>query len=93
MKKHKVKDVILTGRNSWPTYGGHFRVTTTLGNIFWIKSGRQHRIDGPSLIGLEGQRMWCINGIRYYSNKTYQAAAKLLDEDMCAIILKYGDVG
>ena len=37
--------------------------------------------------------MWCINGIRYYSNKTYQAAAKLLDEDMCAIILKYGDVG
>jgi hypothetical protein len=35
---------------------------------------------------------WSVNGKKFYHNKSFQKAANLSDEDMLAIVLKYGDV-
>jgi hypothetical protein len=35
---------------------------------------------------------WYINNERCFNNKSFQKAANLSDEDMIAIVLKYGNV-
>ena len=55
------------------------------------KAGNLHRTDGPAMIVMD-QNIWFLNGWPYSSNKQFQTAAKLSDEDMLALILKYGDV-
>jgi uncharacterized protein YfaQ (DUF2300 family) len=62
------------------------------GADMWINEQRQlHRQGGPAYI-LEEHKEWWINGTRYYNNKSFQKAANLSDEDMIAIVLKYGNV-
>jgi hypothetical protein len=60
----------------------------------WYKNGNFHRTDGPARTWHENIHMheWFIDDIRYRDNKSFQRAAKLSDEDMNFIILKYGDV-
>ena len=63
-----------------------------IGTQNWYKYGKIHREDGPAVIFTDNTKWWYINGKPYYNNKSYQEAAKLSDEDMNFVILKYGDV-
>ena len=64
------------------------------GNKFWYNSANQlHREnDLPAVEEVNGTKFWYVNGARCYSNKQFQAAAGLTDEEMCILILTYGDV-
>jgi hypothetical protein len=63
------------------------------GNKHWYNNQKHfHREDGPAVISSRGGISWYIDGSRYYNNKTFQLAANLSDEDMLAMILKYGNV-
>ncbi len=60
---------------------------------FWLKDGKYHRLDGPSLIYLDDNEiLWYVNGDRITSNIMYQEATGLSNEDMAFVILKYGNV-
>jgi hypothetical protein len=58
---------------------------------FWF-NGKIHRIDGPAAIWADGYQEWHVNDRRYFDNKTFQETAGISDEDMTAIVLKYGNV-
>jgi hypothetical protein len=62
------------------------------GNQHWLNSKCWHHTNGPAYIHHDGRQLWYINGKIYYDNKSFQKAAKLSDEDMTAIVLKYGNV-
>jgi hypothetical protein len=51
-----------------------------------------YRTDGPAVIWSDGYQSWWINDERYLNNKSFQKAAGISDEDMIAMVLKYGDV-
>jgi hypothetical protein len=61
-------------------------------HYFHNENGKMHREDGPAYIHWGGVQAWYINGERYRDTKSYQEAAKLSDEDMLMITLKYGNV-
>lgn len=61
------------------------------GSECWFKKGRVHRTNGPAVIEKDECR-WYINDIQYRNNQSYQGAAKLSDEDMLILVLKYGDI-
>jgi hypothetical protein len=64
-----------------------------IGNQRWYdENGQYHRTDGPAVILHNNVKRWYLNGHRYYDNKSFQLAADLSDEDMIAIVLKYGNV-
>jgi hypothetical protein len=57
----------------------------------WYRHGRRHRIDGPAYT--YGNRIaWYIDGNPIYTDKEFQHRAKLSDEDMSILVLKYGNV-
>jgi hypothetical protein len=58
---------------------------------FWF-NGKLHRTDGPAAIDINGYQEWYINDKRYFTNKSFQSAANITDEDMTAMVLKSGDV-
>jgi hypothetical protein len=62
------------------------------GNSYWYNKGVLHREDGPAVVWNNGEQEWRINGIPHYNNKSFQIAANLSDEDLIAIVLKYGNV-
>ena len=74
-----------------PDIAGYYCVTSPLNHSFWIKDGTFHRIDGPAIISLK-QNTWYLGGLLYSYNKEFQTAAKLSDEDMAIMILKYGNI-
>jgi hypothetical protein len=55
-------------------------------------NGKLYRTDGPAVIYEDGFQMWFINDKSYCDNKSFQKAADISDEDMIAMVLKYGDV-
>jgi hypothetical protein len=62
------------------------------GTRYWYKNNKLHRTDGPAVSRIDGIQYWFINDERCINGKSFQKAAKLTDEDMLAIVLKYGDV-
>lgn len=32
------------------------------GNVYWLRNGDYHRVDGPAVIYRDGSEQWCING-------------------------------
>ncbi len=73
-------------------FSGHFHVVDgPAGQEYWISNGRYHRTDGPAIIEY-GVMSWFVNDIFYSSNKRFQKAAKLTDEEMLIMVLKYGNV-
>ena len=44
------------------------------------------------VIDARGSKEWYVNGKRYITSKSFQEAAHISDEDMTAMILKYGNV-
>lgn len=71
---------------------GEYRVTYSSGNVRYFKNRKKHRIDGPAVMFRDGDQMWFVNGYHAGSNKEFQEAAGISDEDMFMLILKYGDV-
>jgi hypothetical protein len=68
-------------------------VTDGQGTKRWFNKNRKlHREDGPAVIYSDGYKSWWINDIRYRDNQSFKKAANITDEDMTAIILKYGNV-
>ena len=67
-------------------------VLYTDGEQVWYFNGRLHRTDGPAYIGSDGTQELYINGRLCIDNKSYQKAAKLTDEEMLMIKIKYGNV-
>ena len=62
------------------------------GSQCWLINDQYHRLDGPAIEDADGMKMWYITDNRYSSNKEYQEAAGLSDEDMAILVLKYGNV-
>jgi hypothetical protein len=62
------------------------------GSQEWYINGKRHRVDGPAYTGINGYQEWWINNKLYFDNKSFQQATNLSDEDMLAMILKYGNV-
>jgi hypothetical protein len=62
------------------------------GAQLWYINGDLHRKDGPAYISASGYKEWYVSDIQYFDNKSFQQAAKLTDEDMLMIKIKYGDV-
>ncbi len=90
-QKHKVK--YITGYDGfWPLCGGTFCISTGRSSTLWIKNGKYHRIDGPASIFHNNHMSWWIRGVRRRTNKEFQEAAGISDEDMTIIIMKYGNV-
>lgn len=50
-----------------------------------------HRTDGPAITYANGDILWVLNGIRYYDIEEFQRDAKLTDEEVSILILKYGE--
>ncbi len=67
-------------------------VTWYDGDVVYYFRKNYHRLDGPAIIYYNGITRWFINGTMFTDDKSYQIAAGLSDEDMIAIILKYGSV-
>ena len=85
------------GSKTWTLNGEYHRldgpaIIQVDGGEWWFKHDEYHRLDGPAIILPDSRKYWAVAGEQYYSNKEYQEAAKLSDEDMLALILKYGDV-
>ena len=60
--------------------------------VYYVSSGSFHRTDGPAIMYTNGHIRWAVNGEHYCSNKEYQEAANLSDEDMAILVLKYGNI-
>jgi phage baseplate assembly protein gpV len=58
----------------------------------WYIHGHRHRIGGPAVVFRPGDQDWYIDGILHFTNKSYQTAANLTDEEMTLVVLKYGNV-
>ena len=68
-------------------------ITWPNGDVGYYVGDNAHRTDGPALIKENGYKTWMLHAKIYYDNKSFQRDAGLSDEDMLAMILKYGDVG
>lgn len=59
----------------------------------WYPSGVYHRTDGPAIICSAAEcNLWYVDGKFMRTNEDYQDAVKLTNEEMCMLILKYGNV-
>lgn len=83
------------GYQSWSLNDKYHRVdgpavTWANGGQEWYQYGMLHRADGPAVIYADGGQEWWLNN-KNYSNrkKNYQLDAKLSDEDMTILLLKY----
>jgi hypothetical protein len=62
------------------------------GSHYHYKNGPLHRQDGPAIIDYNGCEEWYINNERHCDNKSFKEVANLSDEDMTAVVLKYGNI-
>ncbi len=51
-----------------------------------------HRVDGPSIIFSNQKPVWIVDGIRCRTQEEYKHHARIFDEDISILILKYGDI-
>ena len=63
----------------------------TMGNEEWYLHGMRHRTDGPAVIGLKRDAWW-VKGYRTRSPGLFQKLTDTSDEEMLALILKWGPV-
>ena len=62
------------------------------GTKVWYVNGKLHRINGPAVEHINGSESWWVYDKRYTSNKGFQLAANLSDEEFAEVILKHGNV-
>lgn len=78
--------------NTWKKQKTKLEISE-FGTKRWFNDkGQLHSKNGPAVIYSDGLQYWYVNDQRYYDNKSFQRAAKLTDEDMNMIVLKYGNV-
>ncbi len=62
----------------------------------WYMDSIMHRTDGPAFIrninNPSSQVYWYVDGLAYRNNKEYKEASGISDEDMVAMVIKYGNV-
>lgn len=83
------------GTEEWLFRGNFHRdggpaITYPSGGTEWWSHGCQHREDGPATI-TPRKIEWYLNGERINSMDEYRVLLGLSDEDVIALILKYGD--
>lgn len=86
-----------TGKCSWYLEGLLHRdngpaMTAHDGSEYWFQYGRHHREDGPASIDLDGSIEWYLKGIKINSAKEFQLQTGKSDEDMLALVLKFGEI-
>lgn len=59
---------------------------------FWYSNGVYHCTTGPAIRRKNGTVNWIIDGRHILSNASWQKKTGMSDEDMLAMILKYGNV-
>ena len=64
-------------------------IINDFGTQIWMINGDYHRTDGPAIIYASGARRWYVKGEFCWSPKAFQQAAKLSDEEMTFLLLKY----
>ena len=62
------------------------------GSKEWWVGGKKHRTDGPAIEFANGDQSWWVNDVMCMSNKEFQLAANLTDEELAEVILKHGNV-
>lgn len=63
------------------------------GDQEWWQNDELHREDGPAIIiGDNSIKCWYLRNHQFFNTKDFQKAAGLSDEDMVAVILKYGEI-
>ena len=67
-------------------------IVGTDGTKCWYVNNRLHRTDGPAVECADGSKSWYVNGKQYGTNKSFQQAANLTDEEMMMLVLKYGNI-
>ena len=60
--------------------------------VWWMRDGNLHRTDGPACTGRFEDINWWVKGKAYGTNRTFQKAANLTDEEMVTLVLKYGNI-
>lgn len=62
------------------------------GTEHWMQHGKHHRIDGPAIIYPDGRIRWCIDDEPINNRNRFQQLAKLSNEELAILILKYGNI-
>ena len=65
---------------------------TQAGTEVWTLYGSYHRLDGPAILFNHGIEMWYVHGKRCKTQKEYQESANLTNEEVLALVIKYGDI-
>ena len=93
------KDISSSDYSGLKDTSGAYRIIIPEREIHWAVDEKFHRIDGPAVEVMQGayvtyrsKNKWFVNDVEYFNAKDFQAAAKLSDEDILAIVLKYGDI-
>lgn len=63
------------------------------GSQYWYRHGSWHRTDGPAIIDPSTGNSWYVNGIPITTDEQFQKIAKISDEELLMIIIKYGKIG
>lgn len=73
--------------------GGPAMITQT-GVRYWFINGTLHRTDGPAIEFPNNpiHDQWCVHGIKVNSWPWFQQLAKISDEELTLLILKYGEL-
>ena len=85
----------VNGMEMWRNNRGQFHCDDGPAIIYesglqcWYKEDKMHRVDGPAFMHPNGVDAWYIDDCIYRTPKQFQEAAKLSDEDMAFILLKY----
>jgi len=87
----------INGKQEWYSHGHLHRVdgpaiTRASGRLEWYHRGKLHRVDGPAVIRADGSKEWWVLGDRMRSSAEFQHRARITNEEMLALVIKYGDV-
>lgn len=57
----------------------------------WYTRDKLHRTNGPAAIDT-GQNLWFVEGCACLSNEDFRLRANISAEELCMLVLKYGDI-
>ena len=60
------------------------------GTVYWVRSNKYHREDGPAVFAPDGRVFWFLEGLPIISSAAYQKYTGLSDNDMAQLVLTYG---
>ena len=86
------------GTKSWYKNGSRHRVdgpaysSPKHNEKQWWVDNRLHRIDGPAITS-DNHVVWYVNGIQTFDAVHFRELAKISDEEMVILALKWGQVG